>query len=158
MSVGETSGPIHPVPTRLSGFLYIFTDKHHRPAQADRVRDAGHAQWDPSMSHVEEFDVFDLADHHEVFDGRGWLYGVRPRDDAGDIPPLGTWGQEIAEFPSARPGQPWHGYPLWPLSGEGPENRRGEKARPEKAVFARMEAVGLLTRRERKRLQKGDHL
>ena len=76
----------------------------------------------------------------------------------GHIPDLGTWGQQIAEFPLARPNDPWHGYPLWPLGEEGPENRKGEKGRPSKSVFLRMEAVGLITHRERKKLYKGDHL
>ncbi len=29
MSIGETSGPIHPVLTRRSGYRYLFYDKHH---------------------------------------------------------------------------------------------------------------------------------
>jgi len=80
------------------------------------------------------------------------------RDEAGHIPDLGTWGQQIAEFPLARSNDPWHGYPLWPLGEEGPENRKGEKGRPSKSVFLGMEALGLITHRERKKLYKGDHL
>ena len=94
----------------------------------------------------------------EFTDERGWLYGMRPRDGAGHIPDLGTWGQQMAEIPFARPGEPWHGYPLWPLGEEGPANRRGEKGRPSKRVFLRMEEAGLITDRERKKLYKGDHL
>ncbi len=66
--------------------------------------------------------------------------------------------QQIAEFPYARPDETWHGYPLWPLIEAGPDNRRGEKSRPSKGVFLRMVAAQMLTPRERKRLQKGDHL
>jgi hypothetical protein len=110
------------------------------------------------LSREEEFAVFDTADMNELSDERGWFYGIRPRNESGDIPDLGTWGQQLAEFPFARPNEAWHGYPLWPLVEEGPQNRRGEQSRPAKRVFDRMEAVGLLTHRERKRLYKGDHL
>ena len=70
----------------------------------------------------------------------------------------GSNGQHIAEFPLARSPDPWHGYPLWPLGEEGPENPKGEKGQPSKSVFLRMEALGLTTHRERKKLYKGDHL
>jgi hypothetical protein len=152
MSIGETSGPIHPVPTRRSGYRYLFYDKHHGRGGPDAAR------WLPSLSRDDEFAVFDVADEADLADERGWLYGMRPRDAAGHIPELGTWGQQVAEFPLARPNDPWHGYPLWPLGEEGPENRKGEKGRPSKRVFLRMEAVGLITQRERKKLYKGDHL
>jgi len=102
--------------------------------------------------------VFDVADRDDLSDERGWLYGMRPRDEVGHIPDLGTWGQQIAEFPLARSNDPGHGYPLWPLGEEGPEYRKGEKGRPSKSVFLRMEALGLITHRERKKLYKGDHL
>ncbi len=152
MSTGETSGPIHPVPTRVSGYCYQFHDKHHGRGAHDVAR------WLPEMSEEEEFAVFDTADANGISDERGWLYGVRPRDDEGEIRDLETWGQQIAESPHARPNETWHGYPLWPLVEAGPDNRRGEKSRPYKDVFLRMEAAQMLTPRERKRLQKGDHL
>ena len=152
MSTIETSGPIHPVPSRVSGYRHQFYDKHHGRGAPDVAR------WLPEMSEDEEFAVFDTADANGISDERGWLYGVRPRYDDGEIPDLGTWGQQIAEFPHARPNETWHGYPLWPLVEAGPDNRRGEKSRPPKDVFLRMEVAEMLTRRERKRLQKGDHL
>jgi hypothetical protein len=152
MSIGETSGPIHPVPTRRSGFRYQFYDKHHGRGGKDA------AQWLQEMTHQDEFDVFDAADLHEIADERSWLYGVRPRDESGQVPDLGTWGQQVAEFPYARPNETWHGYPLWPLGEAAPENRKGEMGRPSKAVFLRLEEVGTITRRERKKLYKGDHL
>jgi hypothetical protein len=152
MSVGETSGPIHPVPTQRSGYRYQFYDKHHGRGAPDAAR------WLPSTSEDEEFAVFDAADLGEISDERGWLYGVRPRSDGGVIPDLGTWGQQIAEFPFARPNETWHGYPQWPLVEAGPQNRKGEKSRPTKVVFRRMVAAGMLTHREWKRLYKGDHL
>jgi hypothetical protein len=128
------------------------SDKHHGRGAKDA------AQWLEEMTQQDEFDVFDMADRHEIADERGWLYGVRPRDESGKIPDLGTWGQQVAEFPYARPDETWHGYPLWPLGEAAPENRKGEKGRPSKAVFLRLEEVEMITRRERKKLYKGDHL
>ena len=147
MSTGETSGPIHPVPTRRSGYRYLFYDKHHGRGGPDS------AQWLPSMSHDDEFAVFDTADFHDLSDDRGWLYGIR-RDPDGEVLPLGTWGQQTAEFPFGRENEIWHGYPLWPLKDTGPENRRGEKRRPSKGVFLKMERANLITTQDRKRLQK----
>ena len=57
----------------------------------------------------------------------------------------------------AREGEAWHGYPLYPLNELGPENRRGEKYRPEKTVFDKMVDAGLITRSQRRRLLKGDY-
>ncbi len=48
----------------------------------------------------------DVADRDDLSDERGWLYGILPRDEAGHIPDLGTWGQQIAEFPLARSNDP----------------------------------------------------
>jgi hypothetical protein len=149
MSTGESSGPIHPVPTRRSGHRYLFYDKHHGRGGSDA------AQWLPSLTQQEEFDIFDTADEHEFSDDRGWLYGIG-RDGEGNVLALGTWGQQVAEFPQARAEEAWHGYPLWPLKKLGPQNRKGERQRPSKRVFLRMEEAGLLTSRDRKRLYKGD--
>jgi hypothetical protein len=95
MSVGESSGPIHPVLTQRSGYRYLFYDKHHGRGGYDA------AQWLESLSQADEFAVFDIADEDGLSDLRGWLYRIRPRHDAGYIPDLGTWGQQVAEFPIA---------------------------------------------------------
>jgi len=151
MATGEAAaGPIHPVSTQRSGYRYFFYDKHHGRGGPDA------AQWHPDLSHEQEFAVFDLSDLDDLSDDRGWLFGIG-RDADGDILSLGTWDQQIAEFPLARPDELWHGYPLWPLKQRGPQNRRGEKHRPSKVVFRKMEEAGLLTVRDRKRLEKGDH-
>jgi hypothetical protein len=152
MSVGESSGPIHPVPTQRNGYRYQFYDKHHGRGGPDA------AQWLPSLSREEEFAVFDSADLNELSDEQGRMYGIGSRDETDQIPDLGTLGEQVAEFPYARPNETWHGYPVWPLVQAGPENRRGEMSRPSKEVFQRMVDVGLLTLRERKHLYKGDHL
>jgi hypothetical protein len=81
---------------------------------------------------------------------------VRPNGDEG-LGYLGTWNQQVAEFPVAREGEAWHGYPLYPLKELGPENRRGEKHRPKNVVFDKMVRAGLITPRQRRRLLKGDY-
>lgn len=152
MSVGESSGPVHPDRTRRSGYAYQFYDKHHGRGAPDAAR------WLPEIGHNEEFRIFDVADWNEIHDEDGRLYGVRTRTQDGDLPDLGTWGQQIAEFPVARENEAWHGYPLWPLLQGSPQNRKGEKSRPSKVVFSRMIEVGMLTTRERKRFLKGEHV
>jgi hypothetical protein len=150
MATGETPGPVHPVPTQRSGYRYFFYDKHHG-------RDRSAAQWRPDVTHEQEFNLFDAADFHESFDDRGWLYGIG-RDEEGEVIELGTWGQWLAEFPFARPGELWHGYPMWPVNEAAPPNRRRQNCGPTKDVFNRMEAVGLIDSRECVRLKKGDFL
>jgi hypothetical protein len=150
MATGETSGAIHPDPTQRSGHRYLFYEKHHGRGGPDA------AQWLPDLSRDDEFAVFNAADLHDISDERNWLYGVRIDAD-GKVLFLGTAGQQIAEFPFARPNEPWHGYPHWPLKDAGPENRRGEKLRPSKSVFLKLEAANLLTTRDRKRLFRRKH-
>jgi hypothetical protein len=115
------------------------------------------ACWLPEISEDSEFRVFDDADAFELADDRGWLYGIL-RDDEGGLRDLGTWHQQIAEFPFAREGTPWHGYPLWPVNETAPDNRRGEKHRPSREVLDKMVAAGILTQRQKRRLMKGDHV
>lgn len=142
---------IHPDLTRRSQYRYMFTVKHHGGGPPDA------ACWSSLVSQDEEFSVFDGADFHEITAEDGSLYGVLRANDEG-LRYLGTWNQQLAEFPYARESVAWHGYPLYPLKGLGPENRRGDKLRPPKEVFQKMERAGLITKRERKRLFKGDHV
>src|SRR3954467_15337973 len=91
---------IHPTPTQRSGLQYQFTPKHHG---GDKTA----SRWREELTREAEFGVFDLADMREVADERGCLYGVL-RDGSGLLVYLGTWTQQIAEFPFARPGEIWH--------------------------------------------------
>ena len=150
MATGADSGPIHPSATRRSEYRYLFSSKHHGHGGSDA------AQWLPTLSPDAEFSVFETADFHGVSDEGGSLFGVLIENR--EVLSLGTQDQQIAKFPSARPGEPWHGYPLWPLREEPPIERRGEKHRPSKDVFLKMETAGLLSARDRKRLMKGDHV
>jgi hypothetical protein len=150
VSSGENAGPEHTVRTRRSGHRFFFYTKRHGG-------DHRAAQWDSDLSREEEFGIFDLADLHDLSDDRGWLYGVG-READGALRMLGTWGQQIAEFPYAREGEPWYGYPLYTLNENAPDNRRAERYRPAREVFRKLEEAGLLTTRERKKLYKGDHV
>jgi hypothetical protein len=127
MASGVETGPLHPVPTRRSGYRYFFYVKHHGRGGA------GDAQWSDDLSPQEEFGVFDLADEHDLSDQQGNLFGLHI-GRAGKILMLGTWKQQVAKFPRAHPGQPWHGYPLWPVE-DGPSQRRGHELRPQDVVF-----------------------
>ncbi len=139
---------VHEARTGRSEFRYQFTPKHHG---ADRNA----AQWRPELTLEEEFAVFDLADEHGLSDDDGQLYGLKQEGDG--LCYLGIWDEQIAEFPSARESEAWHGYPVYPLVETGPMNRRGQKCRPQKEVFQKMARAGLITRNQRQRLLKGKH-
>lgn len=141
--------PEHPTPTRRNGYRYLFVGKHHGGGTSSD------AQWLKAMSRDDEFAVFDNADWHETTDHDLWLYGVWREND--QLRDLGVRYEQVAAFPYARPGQAWHGYPCWPLRSENAGNRKGERMRPTKLVFEKLERSGLINRQERKRLWKGNH-
>ena len=93
MSAATENVP-HPERTRRSQYRYLFVPKHHGGGNKA-------AMWLPNISRAAEFSIFDLADFHEIHDGRGWLYGVL-RNDEGDLSEIGTWDEQVAEF---QPGQ-----------------------------------------------------
>lgn len=140
----------HAQRTRRSQYRYLFNAKHHGGGTSSD------ACWSPQLGENEEFAVFDTADWHDLSDERQWLYGIL-RNTEGALTDLGTWNQQVAEFPFASAGQVWHGYPLWAVSELAPQNRRGEKYRPAKEVLDKMKSAGLITSSQRKRLLKGDH-
>lgn len=144
------ANPIHPTATRKRQYRYIFMDKHHGGGKADD------ACWAPDLTRSDEFSVFDQADHLDIVDVAGRFYGVL-RTAEGVLLVLGTWHQQIAEFPRANDGVPWHGYPIWPVNDDAPGNRSHQLMRPGRSIFSRMEQVGLITVRQRKRLFKGDY-
>ncbi len=140
---------VYPRQTDRSNYSYMFTAKHHG---GPRSRDA---TW--SINQDDEFAVFNTADVMELADDDGNLYGAL-REGENSLRTLGTWGQQIAEFPCASEGAPWHGYPIWAVNDEAPPHRRGEKYRPAPVVFRRMEASGLINRNTRVRLMGGHHV
>src|SRR5882724_11126823 len=97
-----TAVQLHGQTTATNHLQYQFTPKHH-----GQGGDA--AQWLPDLTLVEEFSIFDLADLHRFADEDGNRYGILL--DGAVIRDLGTWTQQMAKFPFAREGEPWHGYP-----------------------------------------------
>ena len=143
---------VHGERTRRSQYQYQFIPKHHGgPGAGPRV-----AQWLASMTLDEEFAVFNIAAEHELSDEDGNLYGVASLGPH-RIGIIGVGKEQVAKFPVARADEAWHGYPAYPLVEEGPENKRGQKGRPDGIVFEKMVGAGLINPKQRKRLMKGDH-
>jgi hypothetical protein len=129
---------------------YLFAAKHHGANPAA-------ATWLSEIGNDTEFSIFDAADEGQFHDDRGWLYGILP-DGEGGLRELGVWEEQVAEFqPGVNLEDPWHGYPKWALSDEGPKNRRKQQARPDIVVFDRMIEAGLITLLQRRRLLGGKH-
>lgn len=142
----------HSETTKRRGLTYQFTPKHHGGKD-----NKGQAQWLPSLTFEEEFSIFDHADKHDLSDDSGRLYGIL-RQPEEDVRILGTRDEQVAEFPVARKGEAWHGYPVYPLASSESTGRGGETGKPEKVVFQKMEEVGLLSKSERRRLMGGKHI
>jgi hypothetical protein len=148
MAGEEYPGPLHDERTRRSGYQYFFYDKHHNP------HNRNDAQWLPELSHEEEFEIFNLADVHEISGTNGDLFGLR-RSPQGKVLPLGTEKQQVAKFPWTHEGRAWHGYPLWPIK-RGDEDRTRLPA-PQDAL-RRMEEIGWLDSNQRRRIGGGKHI
>ena len=127
---------LHPILTRVGGLQYHFTTKHH---SGGKLSDACWA-----ISEEDEFQVFDDGAFHGIADTDGNVYGVLG-DGKGSLRELGTYQEQVAEFPITLPPHAWHGYPCYPLGNAGSEKRRGERARPAKIVFDRLMAAGMIT-------------
>jgi len=148
----------HALPTARRSLIYLFTPKHHGASQNNSC-------WLTELTFDEEFAIFDRADgivvqfpyedNRQVADESGNLYGYLPLSD-GSLSVIGTWYQQLAEFPVQEDGAAWHGYPIWPINSDAPQNLQGQKCRPDSAIFDRMLKLGDITRGQRKRLKKGD--
>jgi len=141
---------VHGQTTVTSGYQYQFTPKHHGA-------DAEAAQWLPRLTLDEEFAVFNAADEHQLMDDSGSLYGLQ-REGHDGLRTIGTRSEQIAEFPHAREGEPWHGYPHYPLKELGHVERRGKRFPPPKEVFQRMVETGLISNAMKRRLMGGKHV
>jgi hypothetical protein len=138
----------HSATTQRSGYRYMFLAKHHGG-------DVNAAMWLPSISREMEFSIFDQSDLHEIVDERGWIYGVL-LDEEGDLREIGTWDEQVAEFqPGVAAGNPWHGYPQWPVDKHGPPNRRRQQCCPDRMVFDLMLNAVMISKVQRKRLLTG---
>lgn len=135
----------YPQTTQRSRFRYLFTYKHHGGNKSA-------AQWCTDLSEDDEFAVFDGADEMEISDEKGNLYGALS-DGEESLRLLGNLREQIAKFPCAAEGSPWHGYPVWPLN-----NSRERTQVPAKTVFDKMVRAGLISSEMRVRLWRGDHV
>ena len=149
MSNGQDAGKVHSEVTRSRRRQYLFHVKHH--GQGGRNA----SQWLPALTEAEEFNVFDDGDFFDFANEHGSLYGIRHPVN-GTILPLGTWKQQVAFFPVVREGEPWHGYPLYPIAENGPDRGMGQQQLPPKEVLRKIANVMALTRSQCKRLSKGD--
>jgi hypothetical protein len=141
-------GPVHPHHTAINNRCYFFYDKHHRPANVDD------AQWLPGLPSAEEFGVFERANEHDLSTNGGDLFGLRIRE--GLVLELGMFGEQVAKFPFVCGNMPWHGFPHWPLATNGLAG--GRTYPPPRKVLKKMEAVGLITATQRRRLESGKHV
>jgi hypothetical protein len=140
---------IHEVLTQRSRLSYCFTPKHHGAGDRDASR------WLRTLSRAEEFQVFNMADIHELRDDEGNLYGLRIQQTGTvrQLLELGEAHEQIAQFWfEEREDAHWHGYPLWPVRGAS------QKCRPPKEVFDRMVAEALLSAAKARRLRNGSHV
>jgi hypothetical protein len=105
------------VPSKRRGLIYVFTPKHHG---GDRSASC----WLTGLSLDEEFEIFDRADgiieapadNRQLADADGNLYGYEVlKTGLHHLRELGTWHQQMAEFPVQKAGAVWHGYPIWPI-------------------------------------------
>ena len=147
------------IPTQSTrrNLSYVFTPKHHGASKTASC-------WQPAMTLDEEFTVFDRADgivvqapadDRQVADADGNIYGYTVLAD-GTLDELGTWYQQLAEFPAQAAGAVWHGYPIRPIGPLAPQSFQGQKCRPNTSVFDRMFELGDITNGQRKLLKKGE--
>lgn len=148
----------HRVLTARRSLAYVFTPKHHGASPTSSC-------WLMDLTFDEEFAIFDRsdgiivqspdADNRQVADSNGNLYGYQSLPN-GSLREIGSWHQQLAEFPDQPKGVFWHGYPIWPIGAQAPQSLQGQKCRPEPRVFDRMVQLGDITPGQRKRLKKGD--
>src|SRR5437899_1758442 len=109
-----TENRLHGQTTSRRQLQYEFTPKHHGG-------DKNAARWLSELTFEEEFSIFDLADFNEISDDAGNMYGIL-RDVNDKIRHIGVWNEQMAEFPSKREGEVWHGYPVYPLKELAPQS------------------------------------
>lgn len=145
---GTVPGPVYPHHTAFNERCYFFYDKHHLPSNV------GDAQWLPRLLPAEEFGVFELANQHDLSDDGRNLFGLRIRE--GLVLELGMFGEQVAKFPFVSGNKPWHGFPHWPLATDG--GAAGRIYPPPRQALKKMEAVGLITSKQRRRIESGKHV
>jgi hypothetical protein len=150
-----TEKDIHEGVTERGQLRYCFTPKHHGAGLPSDSR------WLPDLTRLEEFQVFDMADFHELRDEDRDLYGLRISGAPGnrELLDLGCKHEKVARFwAEGRPTDPWHGHPLWPLRSKHAENRAKQGCCPPREVFDRMIEVGILSAKQASRLKIAKHV
>ena len=153
---------VHPVLTARRGLTYEFTPKHHGGS-------ATASCWLTVITFAEEFSIFDRADgivvaapgadNRQVIDVSGKLYGYEILGAENQhLRELGTWGEQMSEYPAPHVGHSWHGYPIWPRRPIASTQFQGQRCRPDSQVFDRMVQLGDITLSHRKRLMKGNFI
>jgi hypothetical protein len=145
---------IHPDRTDRGQRSYCFTPKHHG---AGLSLDAC---WLRDLPRPEEFEVFNMADQHELSDASGNLYGLRIRNLSGrrELLELGTQHEQIARFWAESQQNHWHGHPLWPVDARETSNRGGQDYRPPRLVFQKIVAASIFSKTQAGRLNSGKHV
>jgi hypothetical protein len=157
-----TEKDIHDGVTERGQLRYCFTPKHHGAGLSSDSR------WLRDLTRPEEFQVFDMADFHELRDEDGDLYGLRISGAPGnrELLKLGEMNEQIARFwAEGRATDPWHGHPLWPIRpkheenrAKGAENRAKQGCCPPREVFDRMVELGILSKSKANRLKTSRHV
>ncbi len=153
---------VHETTTQESKLRYCFTPKHHGGGRSDD------SKWHPALSRPEEFQVFDMADVHQLKDKKGDLFGlwIVETKDGRKLLELGTKHEQVARFWAEQgDGHPWHGHPVWHVMPEKKPGRSGEsgnrskqECRPDDEVFRRMVERRLLSANNARRLRNGSHI
>ena len=150
-----TERDIHDDVTERGHFRYCFTPKHHGAGLLSDSR------WLRDLARSEEFQVFDMADLHELRDDDGDLYGLRISGTPGNrqLLELGDKHEQVARFwAEGSITDPWHGHPLWPLRSKHAKNRAKQGLCPPSEVFDRMVELGILSASKAARLKARKHV
>jgi len=107
------------------------------------------SQWLPELLPEQEFNIFNIADNHELKDTNDNLYGILVSGSR--IIEIGTCDQQVARF-WHESDWPWHGHPICPITIKS--SKHLYRPTP-KMVLNRMKSVGLITNSQHRRLSKG---
>jgi hypothetical protein len=102
---------IHFGPT-ANGKHYLSAFMHRGSGPPDK------SVWDPSISPVVEYGIFEVVDIKDWRCARGSYWGFLN----GAMTTIGRAGERLCKFPhTANQSDPWHGYPISPRARETDE-------------------------------------
>lgn len=140
------NGPDHlfPFVTQNRQRTYLFYSKHHKAGSNSEWR-----QWAKKLTDPEEFRVFDIGDFHQLdVTPGGGMYAVFP-DANNNLRVIGEDGEQLAYFPQAADGSPWHGYPV--------NLAEDNDYKVPRALWKKMFGLQLLDKTKIGRINKGHH-